>query len=88
MDGGVCLKYVIKEVRENEEEYCSGTQRRLVSAADGGLFSDNINAMEEKNRTSFRWQKEGWFRNTRREDKLFEYRICSRNLRPRVFCAP
>jgi hypothetical protein len=72
-------EYVIKEVDENEEEYCSGAQRRLVSAADGGLFSDNINAMEEKNRTSVRWQKEGWFRNTRREDKLFEYMSMSRH---------
>ena len=42
-------KYVIREVHENEEElHCSGTQRRLVNAADGGLFSDSINAMEEK----------------------------------------
>jgi hypothetical protein len=56
MDGGV-WEYVIKEVHENEEElHCSGTQRRLVRAADGGLFSDGINAIEEKNRTSVRCQ--------------------------------
>jgi hypothetical protein len=43
------LRIVIREVQENQEELlCSGTQRRLVSAADGRLFSENINAIEEK----------------------------------------
>jgi hypothetical protein len=36
------------EVQENQEElHWSGTQQRLVSAADGGLFSENINAIEK-----------------------------------------
>jgi hypothetical protein len=73
-------EYVIREVHESEEELrCSGTQRRLVSAADGGLFSDNIIAMEEKNRTSARCQWEGWFRNTHRGGKVIDYMSMSRH---------